>query len=293
VSGRVVEILFQAGDAVARGAALVRLDDDIERADLAEAEALLREKELALERARTLRSTAAVSQATIDQLVAERATAQARVDRAARRLADRVVAAPFAGTVGLRRVDVGARVDDDTVLTTLDDLDAMEVAFALPERLFGQIAPGQAVRARSAAFPDRVFTGAIETLDSRIDAGTRSFAVRAILPNPDRALPAGMFMHLELVVASRMALVVPEEAVVVTGDRAFVFAVADGRAMRTEVELGQREVGRVEIVRGLEAGVLVVVEGVQRVRDGVPVEVEAPPAEGAPVAAAARPEAGA
>lgn len=285
-SGRVVELLFEAGDMVAAGAPLVRLDDDIERADLAEAEALLREKELALERARTLRSTAAVSQATIDQLVAERATAQARVDRAARRLADRVVEAAFAGTVGLRRVDVGARVDDDTVLTTLDDLEAMEVAFQLPERLFGEIAPGQSVQARSAAFQERVFAGAIATLDSRIDVATRSFAVRAVLPNPDRALPAGMFMHLELVVASRMALVVPEEAILVTGDRAFVFAVEEGRAKRTEVVLGQREVGHVEIVSGLDAGARVVVEGLQRVRDGVAVEVEEPAAEGAPVAAA-------
>ncbi len=286
-SGRVVEVLFAAGDTVAAGAPLVRLDDDIERADLAEAEALLREAELALDRARTLRSTAAVSEAAIDQLVAQRATAQARVDRAARRLADRLVEAPFAGTVGLARVDVGARVDDDTVLTTLDDLEAIEVAFDLPERLFGQIVAGQSVRGRSAAFAGRVFEGAVEKVDSRIDAVTRSFAVRAVLPNPDRALPAGMFMHLELVVASRVALVVPEEAILVTGDRAFVFAVHDGRARRSEVVLGQREVGRVEIVEGLETGTLVVVEGVQRVRDGMPVEVdgEPPGASRAPVAA--------
>ncbi len=283
-SGRVVDILFEAGQVVAAGAPLVRLDDDIERADLAEAEALMSEMEVALDRARRLRTTAAVSQATIDQLVAERATAKARVDRAARRLADRLVVAPFAGTVGLRRIDVGARVDDETVLTTLDDLSAMEIAFQLPERLFGQVIPGQPLEARGAAFPDRVFTGVVETIDSRIDAATRSFAVRARLPNPDRSLPAGMFVHLDLVVRQRSALVVPEEAIVVVGDRAHVFTVVNDRARRTEVVLGQREAGIVEIAAGLAEGTVVVVGGLQRVRDGVPVSVSGPDADAAPVA---------
>jgi membrane fusion protein (multidrug efflux system) len=283
--GRLEELLFEPGDRVAAGQVLARLDADIQRADLAEAVASLEEKDLALERARTLRNTAAVAQATIDQLIAERAAEQARVDRAERRLADREIKAPFAGVVGLRGVDVGSRVSDATVLTTLDDLAEMEIGFQLPERLFARIRPGQPVTARAAAFPGREFTGTIRTIDSRIDRTARSFEVRAALPNPDLVLPAGMFVHLEVVLEERNALVVPEGAVVVEGETVYVFVVEDARARRRDVTLGQREPGFVEVTAGLEGGDMVVVEGIGRLRDGAPVRLrETPPATAAPLA---------
>ncbi|TVQ29213.1 MAG: efflux RND transporter periplasmic adaptor subunit [Geminicoccaceae bacterium] len=285
--GRLVELMFQPGDLVAAGQVLARLDADIQRADLDEARASLREKELALERARTLRATAAVPQASIDQLVAERAAAQARVDRGERRLADREISAPFEGVVGLRRVDVGARVTETTVLTTLDDLAEIEIAFQLPERLFARVRPGQVVTARAAAFGDEGFTGTITSIDSRIDATARSFQVRAVLPNADYALPAGMFVHLEVVLQERPAVVVPEGAVVVEGDAVYLYVVEDDRAVRRDVRLGQRELGVVEIRAGLDEGEVVISQGVTRIRDGVPVRVRAPEAEtpsAAPVA---------
>ncbi|MEO1091522.1 MAG: efflux RND transporter periplasmic adaptor subunit [Pseudomonadota bacterium] len=275
-SGRIQVINFEPGTVIEAGAVLVELDDDLERADLDEARALLRETELGLARARTLRSSAAVTQARIDELEAQQASGQARVERAVRRLADRQVRAPFTGIVGLRRADVGARVDDETVITTLDDLAAVEIAFQVPERFYGQVRLGQAVRASSAAFPERRFDGRIATLDSRIDRTTRSFAVRALLPNPDFVLPAGMFMHLEVVLATRTVVVVPESAVVVAGDEVFVFTVDDGRAVRRDVTLGQREIGIVEVVRGLASGDVVVVRGASRLADGVPVAPQPP-----------------
>ncbi len=283
--GQLVEILFAPGDNVEAGALLARLDADIQRADVEEARALLKEKDLALERARTLRSTAAIPQATIEQLEAERAAAVARLERAERRLADRDVKAPFSGMVGLRRMDVGARVTESTVLTTLDDLSEIEIAFQLPERLFGRVRAGQAVSSRAAAFGPDVFVGRIATIDSRIDATARSFQVRAILPNPDLALPAGMFMHLDVVLEERTALVVPEGAVVTEGDTAHVFTVEDGRASRRVVRLGHRELGVVEVLDGLDGGETIVVQGVTRVRDGVPVQPLEAPDDGTPSAA--------
>lgn len=276
--GWLVEVDFTPGERVPAGHVLARLDSDIQRADLDEARALLEERELALERARTLRTTAAVAQATIEQLIAERAAAQARLDRAERRVADRVVVAPFAGVVGLRQIDVGSRVNDTSVLTTLDDLDEVEIAFQLPERLFGRVRVGQEVTARAAAF-DQPFTGRIVTVDTRIDATARSFEVRALLPNPDLVLPAGMFMHLEVVLQARPAVVVAEGAVVVEGDASYVYVVEDDRARRRDVRLGQRELGVVEVVAGLVAGETVIVQGTSRVRDGVPVRSLGVPAE--------------
>lgn len=272
-SGRVVEVAFEAGQAVAAGDVLARLDDDIERADLAEAEATLRETVLALERAQALRKKGAVPEATVEQLVASRAGAQADLDRAHRRLADRTVRAAFDGVVGLRQIDPGARVDENTVITTLDDRSEMEIEFSLPEGLYGEVAIGQPVVATSTAFPDRRFDGAVATIDSRVDAVSRSFKVRALLPNPDLALPAGMFMHVSVVLDSRIALMIPEEAVVVQGSRTYVYVAAGGKASVRNVQLGLREVGAVEITDGLAPGEMVVIRGTQRLRDGMPVRV--------------------
>src|SRR5690606_14135724 len=134
------------------------------------------------------------------------------------------------------------------------DRSEMEIEFSLPEGLYGVIAIGQPVVATSGAFPDRRFEGAVATIDSRVDAVSRSFKVRALLPNPDLALPAGMFMHVSVVLDSQIALMVPEEAVVVQGSRTFVYVVADGKASVRDVQLGLREVGAVQITDGLAPG---------------------------------------
>jgi len=274
VSGRVVEIAFSPGARVEAGELLVRLDDAAERAAVAEAEAALRAAELALQRARRLRETNAVAQATVDDLEAAYEGARARLDRAQNALAERTVRAPFAGVVGFRGVDVGARVDNDTVLTTLDDLAEIEIEFSVPEVYFGQVRPGQEVSARSASFPDRTFRGRIATIDTRIGVVSRAFRVRALLPNPDLVLPAGMFMHVEVVLEERPAVLIPEEAVLAEGDDTFVFTVREDRAVRRPVRLGQRRTGTAEIVEGIEAGEPVVTSGLQRLRDGAAVRVE-------------------
>ncbi|MDT8343604.1 MAG: efflux RND transporter periplasmic adaptor subunit, partial [Thermohalobaculum sp.] len=185
----------------------------------------------------------------------------------------RVIRAPFAGVVGLTETDLGARIDDETVVTTLDDLTEVEVEFSLPETLFAEIAAGQTLAARSAAFPDRVFEGRVDTIGSRIDAVSRAFKVRAVIPNPEGVLPSGMFMSLTLTLAEAEALMVPEEAIVVQAAEVFVFVVANGRAERREVTTGQRQAGWIAVTAGLAPGEQVVTRGLQRVRDGVPVKV--------------------
>lgn len=272
-SGRIVEVAFEPGQFVEAGAVLVRLDDDIERADLAEAEATLQESTLALKRAQALRQKNAIPEATVEQLIAAEVSARAELDRARRRLEDRTVRAPFAGDVGMRQIDPGARVDEEMVLTTLDDRSEMEIEFSVPEMLYGQVAIGQPIEATSAAFPDRSFEGLVATIDSRVDPTARAFKVRAVLPNPDLALPAGMFVHVAVVLESRTAVMVPEEAVVVQGNRTFVYVVADGKAAIRDVTLGQRELGAVEVTAGLAEGDSVVVRGTPRLRDGAAVRV--------------------
>ena len=282
-AGRITEINFHAGESVQAGDVLLRLDDDIQRADLIEAEARLGEAKRALERAQALMKSSATSRASVEKLVADMATAQANRDRATRRLRDRIVTAPFDGIVGFARVEIGERIEEGDAITTLDDLSVVEIEFSIPESLYGRIAPGKRVIADASAFPDRVFEGTIERIDSRIDPVSRAFKARAIIANPDNILPSGMFMHLSVVLDSRNALTVPEEAIVVEGSQAYVFAVTPADkglvAQRRDIVIGQRSFGSVEILEGVEEGDAVIIRGVQKARDGRPVR-RAGPADG-------------
>ena len=299
--GRIVELNITPGAMVEAGDVLARLDPGVEEATLAEAEANRAERTTALERATTLRQSNAstVSQAAVDTLKAELAVAEAAVQRARHALQERTVVAPFSGVLGISTVDLGARVESSTVLTTLDDLSGVEIEFRLPETVYGQIHAGQTVDAESAAFPGRTFVGKVTAIDSRIDPVSRAFRVHALLPNEDRALPVGMFMRLDLALDDRHAVVVPEEALVIEGGNTLIYVVEDDKAEKRAIRTGLRRNGIVEVLEGVAAGDVVVSRGIQSVRDGSPVniigrmplpgtpnEVESP---ASPAAAATRP----
>ncbi len=273
--GRLVELNITPGTRVTQGQILARLDEEIERANLAQAEAVLTERHQSLERVRTLRRTNAVSQAALEDAIARAAEAEAEADRARRRLADRTITAPFDGVVGLTSHDVGARVSAGEVLTRLDDLSKVEVEFSLPETIFAQVMPGQTVVARAAAFPEHGFTGTITAVDSRIDPVGRAFRTRAVIPNPDSTLPAGMFLSLTLVLAETENTVVPEEAIVFEAAQTYVFVAEEGVARRRTVVTGQRRDGVIAITSGLVAGEEVIVRGLARARDGAPLNIVA------------------
>ncbi len=110
-TGRVTEVKFRAGQAVKSGDVLLKLDDEIQRADLIEAEARLTDAESSLKRSETLKKQNAIAAATVDNLVAQVAITKAERDRTAKRLRDRFVRAPFDGVVGFSEVELGTRVE--------------------------------------------------------------------------------------------------------------------------------------------------------------------------------------
>ena len=134
---------------------------------------------------------------------------------------------------------------------------------------------GAIVSAESAAFPLRVFRGKIVAIERRIDPVTRAFQIRVRIPNPDSALPAGMFMRLSLELEERQNPAIPEEALVVQGDDKFVYIVdeKEKQVARTRIEIGQRRDGLVEVTNGLQSGETIVTEGTHRLRDGAKIRI--------------------
>lgn len=279
--GRVTELNFRSGQRVEAGDVLIRLDDDIERANLTEAEAILVQERQTVERVRQLQKSNAVAMAQLEQATAQFAAAEAAAERARRHLADREIRAPFDGVVGLTDLDPGARVEEGSVIATIDDLSEIEIEFSLPETLFAEIHKGQAISATGAAFPDRSFTGRVNAIGTRIDPVSRAFRVRALIPNPEGALPAGMFMFLTLVLSETEAITVPEEAVIAQAADIYIYVIEGGLAVRRSVTTGLRQDGAIAILDGVEAGEPVVIRGLQRLRDGAPVKVLNEPATAA------------
>lgn len=271
---RVKSLHFQDGQEVTEGQLLVELETEEEEAELAEAEALLAQQRVVFDQAKELLSQGVRSQGDYDVASAELQAAQARVQRLRATLADHRVRAPFAGTLGFRRVSLGAFVETTTVLTTLDDLSSVKVDFTVPETWLAKVGPGMKVRARTDAVPGATFEGVVRTVDTRLDEGTRSATVRAVMPNPEHRLRPGMLMVMDVDRGEEPVLQVPEEAIVSRGNQHFVFSVGEKDVAReVAVELGRRRVGAVEILGGLQAGDRVVVEGVVRVQAGSPVNV--------------------
>jgi membrane fusion protein (multidrug efflux system) len=227
--GTIVEIVYEAGKRLEQGDVLFRLDDAIQKADLAEAQASLAKAQQALKRGRTLKQSRVMATATLEDLEAARAAAQAQVDRAAQRLADRTIRAPFAGTPSIRRVDLGAQVGSDTVLTRLENLSPMLVEFQVPEQFFSIARPGLTAEATTPAWPGKTFTATLSEVDTSIDPVSRTFRVRAQVPNETSELASGMFMRLSLQLSSDGVVMIPEQSITMEEGTPFVFVVKDGK----------------------------------------------------------------
>jgi membrane fusion protein (multidrug efflux system) len=288
-AGLVKSINFTEGQLVQAGAVLIELDDREARANLAVAEAGRRNTAQLLDRARSLLVKQNVAQARVDELALQLAGSEAEVRAVQARLADLTIRAPFTGYTGLRQVSPGALVRPADPVTTLDDTRTVKLEFTVPESSLRYLRDGMEIAAQTTLYPDQSFLGKVSAIDTRIDPVTRTVAAVAQIDNADGRLRPGLFMTVRLTLDNRVNVVlVPEESLVPVGDRQFVFLVASGKVERRLVTIGARSRGVVEVADGLTGGELVITRGVQKVRDGVPVQAEivsAPAATGTQSAA--------
>lgn len=283
IDGTVASIHFDEGQPVAAGQLLIQLDEEKLKAGEAEAEANFNLAKLTKQRADAMLGNNTISQQEYDQATATYAARQATLSLMQRQLKDTRIAAPFGGITGARLVSPGQVINRAATLTTLVDVDPIKVEVHAPERFLGQLAVGQSIEFRVAAYPDAAFRGEVYFIDPAVDPATRTVLVRAKLANADGRLHPGMFGSLQLTLqVKERAVTVPETALMMQGDQASVFIVdADGKAELVLVEVGIRQAGRVEIASGLQGGEPVVFEGLQKIQPGVPVSTgraEAPAA---------------
>jgi len=274
VSDTVNKIHFNDGAFVNRGDILVELTNDAEATRLAEARASADDAKKQYERLQNLADSNFIAPTDVDVARTRAQTADARLEGVMVAMDDRLIRAPFSGILGYRNISEGSLLSPSTVITTLDDISVIKLDFTISELYLADVQVGQTVMALSIVYQGRDFEGTVRVVGSRIDPVTRSVSVRAHIDNSDGTLRPGMLLTVTLALNEYEAVVIPEQAVIPSQGKQYVFTIDEENiARRVEVELGRRRPGLVEIVSGVVPGQRVVTQGTAQVRPGQPVRI--------------------
>ena len=295
VAGIVKDYYFESGNDVEKGAKLVELDTSVEEADLLSEQAMLANAELDYDRQSKLVGRGAVSQATLDSTTAKRDQSAANVQKNEARIAQKNITAPFAGRLGLRRVEKGQYVKAGDPLVWLQSLDPIWIDFPVPEGDLGKLKIGAPIELGVNAYPGQVFKGEIEAFDARVAQDTRTLMVRGRLPNADHRLLPGMFANIAVLEGKPKELVtVPRTAVTygLYGDSVWVVKEGPPELEKTasvgEVEVpppqltverrfvrvGPSQGDEVAILEGVKAGEQVVTSGQLKLHPDAAIKID-------------------
>ena len=274
ISGKISDIHFKEGSAVAAGQLLLKIEDSELLADRQRALYRVELAERAEARQQQLLDDGVISSETYDVALGELNVLRAELQLIEAQLLKTEIRAPFSGIIGLRWVSPGSYLSSQTRIASLNDLDPVKLDFSVPERYSALMKVGDEMSFRVEGF-ERAFPGTIYAIEPSVDAATRSLRVRARCPNSDGALIPGAFANVDLVLRSISdALTVPSIAVIpeLGGKKVFVFE--DGAAQPRTVETGIRSESVVQVTSGLKEGDVVIISGLMQLQPGLEVEIE-------------------
>ncbi|WRH61715.1 MAG: efflux RND transporter periplasmic adaptor subunit [Fuscovulum sp.] len=280
-AGVVKEILFQPNTTVEAGALLLRLDDVVQTADVEAARTQAELERGNLARAQDLTRRGVTTNVSLDQTQAAAQAAEAQLARANAVLEQRQLAAPFAGTIGLPRVDLGQYVAPGTIVATLQDISSMRVDFSLPEQDLPLLSIGQKIEVQIEGL-DETFPGELTGIDPRVDPATRLVALRGSITNAQGKLTPGQFVRIQVgLPAEEGVIALPQTALSTSlyGDYVYLVRPSEEDAEKLVVaqvfvKPGRRSGGVVEIAEGVASGDQVVSAGQNRLSNGQPAIVD-------------------
>ena len=179
--------------------------------------------------------------------------------------------ANFAGKVGKREIAQGV-LGSESIIITLDDLKKIVIDIKVPENYVGILKPGLEAEVSSSAF-EKSFSGKIETISSRIDPSTRSILSRIIVDNSKFEIIPGQLMTVKIIYDEVDQIGVPESAVTVQGNTAFVYIVNNEIAEKKDIKIGKRNFGKVSVLSGINEGDIVIAEGVSKIRNNTKIKI--------------------
>ena len=177
------------------------------------------------------------------------------------------IIAPFSGVLGVRGITEDVLGSENSIIVTLDDSSEIYVDLKIPENFATVIKKDLSVIAKFSGIKDKIYKGKIDGVASRINAETRSILTRVKIDNPDYELIPGSLLEITLSTNKRDSLSIPDTSIILEGNKAYVYKVSkDNIANRSEIQIGLRNEGKVEVTSGLNAGDIIVAEGLKKVR---------------------------
>ena len=181
------------------------------------------------------------------------------------------IIADFEGKLGKREIAQGV-LGSDSLIITLDDLKKIVIDIKVPENYVSVLKSGLNVEVSSSAFV-KIFKGKVESVSSRIDPSTRSILARIMVDNKKFEIIPGQLMTVKVIYNEIEQIGVPESAVTIQGDTAFVYIVNNNIAEKKNIEIGKRNFGKVSVLSGILEGDRVISEGVSKVRDKTKIKI--------------------
>ncbi len=181
------------------------------------------------------------------------------------------IIADFEGKLGKREIAQGV-LGSNSLIITLDDLKKIIIDIKVPENYVGVLKPELKAEITSSAF-NKVFKGKIETISSRIDPSTRSILSRVIVDNSKFEIIPGQLMTVKIIYEETDEIGIPESAVTIQGNSAFVYVVNNETAEKKDIKIGKRNFGKVSVLSGINEGDLVISEGISKVRNKAKVKI--------------------
>jgi membrane fusion protein (multidrug efflux system) len=283
VAGLVQQIRFESGEKVSQGQVLVQLDADVERANLASAQAALKLAKADLARGQSLRATDNISKATLEQRQSEYEVKSAEVAALAAQIEKKVITAPFDGSLGIRKINVGQYLDAGNPIVNVQDLTKMLINFSVSQKELSDLHVGEDIRMTTDAYPMQFFDGKISAIEPLVNQQTGMVEVQGSFDNSDGLLRPGMFAKLAILLPARMqVVVVPQVAISYSLYGDFIYIAKEGKSEQGEavttverriVKSGERRGGFVLIEDGLKAGEMVVTSGQLKLDSGTRVAI--------------------
>ena len=283
VTGLIQQIQFESGETVKQGQTLLRLDADVERANLASAQASLKLAKANLARGESLRTSDNISKATLEQRQSEYEVASAEVSALSAQIDKKVIGAPFDGVLGIRKVNVGEYLDVGKPIVNIQDLSVMLINFSVSQRELSSLKVGQEIAMTTDAYPLATFTGEISTIAPLVNQETGMIEVQGRFDNSKGQLRPGMFAKLNVLLPARkQVIVVPQTSISYSlyGDNIYVIKTTkddQGAELnvveRKIVKTGERRNGFIIIDEGIAAGEQIVTSGQLKLDNGAKVAI--------------------
>ena len=272
-TGMIRDLAVASGSHVDRGALILQLDDDAEQIALERAQLMVVDTTDDLDRLRRLEASGSVTSVQLREAELAVRSAALELRQAELEVERRRVLAPIDGWIGLIEVELGDRITAEDDIAVITDRSSIQIDFRVPERYVGQIDIGTPLSVAPLARRDDVMTGEIVALDNQIDRDSRTLRVQGRIDNTGDLLRAGQAFAVSLSFPGETLPGVNPLAVQWSNEGSFVWVVKDDTAARVPVVIRQRNSDVVLVEGALDAGDLVVIEGIQTLRDGATVSI--------------------